>query len=168
MKRRLTTFFRLTLLMAVMAVGSIFSLRAEDSGEYLVVIPQSGEQYTVKMTDVDRITLDANQVVVSTNSGQTKSYAYGDVDRILIGANSSGIRDITAHGNIAVWPTIVTSTLHIAGAEAGTSVKVFDVSGKLVAQSTTTADTLELSLGNAPAGICIVCVGKHTVRIVKK
>lgn len=168
MKRRLTTFFRLTLLGAVMAVGSVFTMRAEERGEYIVVIPQSGEQYTVKMADVNRITLGEQEVVVSTNSGQTKSYGYGDVDRILIGANTDGILDITAGGNIAVWPTLVSSTLHIAGAEAGTPVKVFDVSGKPVAESKTTSDTLELNLESAPAGICIVCIGKHTVRIVKK
>lgn len=168
MKRRLTTFLRLTLLVAVMAVGSVFSLGAQEHGEYVVVIPQSGEQYTVKMDDVDRITLGDREVTVSTNSGQTKSYGYGDVDRILIGAKTDGIRTITAGGNIAVWPTLVTSTLHIAGAEAGIPVKVFDVSGKLVSESKTTTDTLELNLENAPAGICIVCIGNHTVRIVKK
>lgn len=113
-----------------MAVGSVFTMRAEERGEHIVVIPQSGEQYTVKMADVDRITLGEQEMVVSTNSGQTKSYGYGDVDRILIGAKTDGILDITAGGNIAVWPKLVTSTLHIAGVEAGTPVKVFDMSGK--------------------------------------
>ena len=50
-----------------MAVGSVFTMRAEERGEYIVVIPQSGEQYTVKMADVDRITLGEQEVVVSTN-----------------------------------------------------------------------------------------------------
>lgn len=168
MKKRLTTFLRLTLL-AVLAAGSFLGVRAEEQrGEWLIVIPQSGDSYSVKMADVDRINLGTNQVTVVTNSGDKKSYGYNEVDRIKIAAQPVGISQITSEGNIAVWPTIVTSTLHIAGAAEGTPVMVYDMSGILVAEGKASSETLDLNLRNASAGVCIVKVGNKTVRIVKK
>ena len=166
MKKLFTHQIRHALAIAAIAAMSALPLRAD--GDSVIVLAKDGTSYTAKIADVKRIDLGADALVISTTGDVSTTYQYSDVDRILIGADADGIEGITSGGNIAIWPTVVTDNLNIAGAEAGTPVKVYGINGSLVAAGTTAEGTLSLDLSSAPAGVCIVNVGTKTVKIIKK
>lgn len=159
------------LLRHALAVGAIVAapmLAWAGTGDYVVVLTQDGGSYETRISDISRIALGADKLSVVTADGST-DYSYSDIDRIDVGANSASIEAITAEGNVAVWPTPVTDLLHVNGAEAATPVKVYAVNGALVASGVTAADgSLTLDLTAAPAGVCVVAIGSHAVKVIKK
>ena len=166
MKRTLPQLIQHALTVAAVVAVSIFSAHAE--GDSVTILAKDGTSFTAKIADVKRIDLGTDEVVLSTESGESATYSYADVDRIMIGATPAGISDITAQGNVAVWPTTVSSTLNIAGAEPGTTVNVYGINGALIATAKATDGTLSIDLSGAPAGVCIVSIGNHSVKIIKK
>jgi len=150
---------------AIMAIGVV---SASASGDSVVILAKDGTSYTAKMAEVKKIDLGVTGLVLTTTAGGEATYAYADVDRILIGADAAGITDVVAGGEIAVWPTVVTDVVNVAGAEAGTPVKVFALNGSLVASATASDGTLTVNMAGAPSGVCIVAIGDKSVKIIKK
>ena len=155
----------------VLAMGAVVAapmLAWAGTGDYVVVLTKAGTSFETRISELDRISLGADKLSVITADGST-DYDYSDIDRIDLGANSAAIEAITADGSIAVWPSPVTDFLHVNGAEAATAVKVYAVSGALVASGVTTADgSLSLDLTAAPAGVCVVTIGSQAVKVIKK
>lgn len=167
MRKNRTSFLRLALAVILMAASSVFCLTA--AADSVIVITGSGDTYTVKLSDVDKIMLNADGLVLNATNGDSKAYRYSDVDRITItDATLTGIKNIVKPGDIAVWPTIVTSSVNISGAPEGTAVKLFDANGRLLSNTTAADGTLSLDLSSAQSGMYIVCIGKHTVKVIKK
>lgn len=134
----------------------------------VAVIKADGSTHHVELADIHRIDVGAAGVTVHTLSGQSTDHAYGDIERIDIGVASSGIADIISDGaTTAVWPTIVDTSVNIAGAPVGTPVKVFSSNGAAVASATTGEGTLSIDLQHVAAGTYIVTVGQKSVKIVK-
>jgi len=166
MERTLPKLLKHALVTAVLVAASAIPAHAEDDS--VIILAKDGTSFTAKIADVKRIDLGTDNLELSTGDGNSVSYSYSDVDRIMIGATPAGIADITGNGDIAIWPTAVTSTLHIAGAEAGTPVMVYGINGTLVASATAGNSTLSLDISAAQPGVCIVNVGTKTVKIIKK
>lgn len=139
-----------------------------EGGDAVVVIAKDGSTFEVQISQVDRIGFGSTQLTVSTTGGETDAIDYKDVDRVLIGAKRQGIADLTAGGNIAVWPTVVESAVNIAGAPAGTPVRVFTSGGALVGSAVCGETGTSLDISAAPSGVCIVAVGDKSVKIIKK
>ena len=165
MKKTFTRHLKHAFIVAVAAAAAHPAVAAGDS---VVVLGKDGSQYTVLMSDVKRISLGSADLVLETRDGSPATYLYSAVDRILIGADGAGIADISAEGDIAVWPTVVDDILNIAGAETGTVISVYGINGSLVASATTAEGTTSINLSAAPAGMCIVSIGGKTVKIIKK
>lgn len=145
------------------------SLTAQEQGTAVVVIGKDGSRHEVMISDVDRIEFGELSFTLHRIAPEPCSaHAYADIDRILIGADRASVSDLTAGGNIAVWPTAVESTLNVAGTEPGTHIAVYDLGGALAASARTTADTASLDLSALTPGVYVVAVGKHTVKIIKK
>lgn len=154
---------------AIAATVAVSALPANAEGDSVIILAKDGSSYVAKMVDVKRIELGDDGLVLNTAGDASRAtYLYTEVDRILIGAQADGMENVTADGNIAIWPTAVTSTLNIAGAEAGTPVRVYGVNGSLVASSSTTEGVLSIDLSSVSPGVCIVSVGTKTVKIIKK
>lgn len=166
MKKSLFSYTRVLLAAAAIVVGCA-AARAEATVG-VIVVKADGSNYELELAQVDRISFGASGVSLVSTSGETEEFAYADVDRIMLASPLSAIRDITSRGDIAVWPTAVHSTVNIAGAEPGTEVRVYSLGGSLVASGRCQDGTLSLDLSSAPAGVCIVAVGNHTVKIIKK
>ena len=89
--------------------------------------------------------------------------------QILIGDAVSGIISTLAEGELAVWPTVTDGTLNITGAQAGTAVNVFSVGGSLLLSAKVADDgSALLDLSPIPSGLCVVTVGRHSVKVIKK
>lgn len=167
MNKLFTQLLRHTFAIAATVAVSVLPAYAE--GDSVIILAKDGTSYVAKMADVKRIELGDDGILVSASGDVTPAtYLYTEVDRILIGAQADGIEDVTANGNIAIWPTAVTSTLYVAGAEAGTHVKVYGVNGTLVGSARATEGILSIDLSSAPTGVCIVNAGTKTVKIIKK
>lgn len=156
-------------LIAAAAALSGLSANAESLG--VAVISTDGSVSSVEIEKIERIDILPEAIKIVQTGGEENSYSINDINRIDIGVKvtPSGIQQITNEGNIAVWPTAVTSTLNISGAKSDTPVQVFNAAGQCVANAKTTADTtLSLDLSNLPTGPYIVTVADKSIKIIKK
>ena len=150
------------------AVLTIMPALAFSQTKALILLTKDGSTYEFALKDVDRINFNAQTVEMLTVAGTGQSIAYSDIDRISFGSTQSGISDLVKGGNIAVYPSVTSGPLTIAGAEAGTDISVFDINGTLVSQTRATDSALTLDLSDAASGVMIVRIGNHTVKIIKK
>ncbi len=150
------------------ALLTVVSVPAFAQGDKVILLEKDGTCYELAIADTERINFKEQTVEFVAKSGAEKSVAYADVNRILIGGTLSGIQNLINDGKIAVYPAITDGAVSVAGAEAGTSVRVYSVGGVLVAQAVSAGDVLSLDLSGAPAGALFVQIGNHTVKIIKK
>jgi len=150
------------------AVLTIMPALAFSQAKAVILLAKDGSTYEFALKDINRINFNAQTVEMVTTSGSEKSIAYTDIDRISFGSAQSGISNLVKDGNIAVYPTVTSGPLTIAGAEAGTEISVFDIKGSLVRQTRATDSALTLDLSDVASGIVIVRIGNHTVKIIKK
>lgn len=149
---------------AFLATAPLAALAEENC---VVMLAKDGTSYSLPIKDVNRINFGAAQVELLGNNGESNSLAYGSVDRILLNAELTAIDQIRK-GDIAVYPTVTTGTLTVAGVEKGTEIAVFDLSGRCVEKLVAASETLSLNLSSAAPGALIVKVGTRSVKIIKK
>jgi len=154
--------------MAVAAVLAAVPIAAAGQGNTVVMLAKDGSTYELALSDVSRINFGAGAVELVGKSGDSKSMPYADVNRILIGGVPSGIADLIAKGEIAVYPSVTTGPLTITGADAGTEVSVYDLNGVMVCKAVATDAPLNLDLKDARPGMLIVRVGAYPVKIIKR
>lgn len=152
----------MTMLLAVMPVAAIAEEKA------VVMLAKDGTSYEVTLNEDTRISLGQGDVTLSGAAGKEKTLPYGEIDRILIGTAASGVSDLIANGEIAVYPSVTEGPLTIAGAEAGTEISVYDINGSLVQKACAADAPLTLDLSGAQAGVMIVRIGNYPVKIIKK
>lgn len=162
--RNITSKVRHAAIAAVLASVPTCALAA---GEMVAVIAADGTVHEVALVNVDRINLTDSGVELIVNEGADVSLPYADVERIDIGV-AAGIADITAQGNVAVYPTVTSGHITVAGAVPGARVDVYDMSGRCLVRTVAAGDPVNLDLSAAPAGYLIVNVGAHSVKIIKK
>lgn len=156
---------------AVFGLAALAPQTATCESVGVAIVKTDGTTHHVVFEDIDRIEIGSGSVTVHHATSATTTHDMADIERIDIGVSglSSGIADAVAEGSIAVWPTVVESSINIAGAVADTTVNVFSINGRNVASAKTDADgSASVNLAGLPAGHYIVAVGAHTVKIVKK
>lgn len=131
------------------------------------ILATDGSVREIALPDLDRLEIGSGQVTLRTTDGNSEARLMEDIDRIMIGTEVSSVTTLLHPGEIAVWPTAVTSTVNIAGAASGTAVAVWSAAGIRVASARCGEDTLSLDLSALPAGVYIVTVGQKSVKISK-
>ena len=165
MKRPITKFLKKAAIAAALAMMPAAALASEAA---VVMLAKNGSTYQIALSDVDRISFNAATVELTGKTGQDNSMAYADIDRILIGAPLSGLADLIAEGEIAVYPSVTEGPLTVTGAEAGTDISVYDLNGVKVYHTRAAGETLTLDLGAVHPGIMVVRIGGRSVKIIKK
>ncbi len=165
MKHHIPEFLTKAVMASVLALMPLAAFAQEKA---VVMLAKDGSTYELAMSAVSRIDFGQTEVTMSGTAGQSKAMSYTDIDRILIGAPKSGLADLIARGEVAVYPSVTTGPLTIEGVEAGTEIAVYDLNGMLVKQTRAADTTVQLDLSGAAAGMMIVRVGKHPVKIIKK
>lgn len=151
-------------LLAAIAVSAP-ALAAEPG---IVVIDTDGSQQEIPLSTLDRISFGASQLTVQTKDGQDPlQYSYSSIDRIMIGKAVSSLAPLTAEGRMAVWPTVASSTVNVAGVPEGATVSVYSADGSLVTSATAGEGTATLDISSARPGLCIVTIGSQSVKIIK-
>lgn len=161
-----TTTLKSLLIASIMGVAFSTAASAADKG--VIVIARDGSQHEVVFDNLKHIEIGSTAVTVHHVDGTTHTREIGDIDRLMIGAATSGINDIVDNGNIAVWPTTVTESVNIAGATAGATVTVADINGRTFTSELDSDGRATINVASMPAGILIVNVDNHTVKIIKK
>ena len=135
----------------------------------VVVIASNGDRTEVALPDVQRIDIGTEGITLHHAGQDPVSVEYGSLDRILIGAETNAVQSIMKEGDICVWPTAVTDRISVTGAPAGTTISVFAADGRQLAATKASAGApADIDMSAAPAGVYVVTVGKHSVKVIKK
>lgn len=145
----------------------ILAAAASANAGNVIVITKGGDQYEVEVANFDRISFGETSLQMIPKSGDDTTVPYADVEKILFNS-TSGISGIVKDGNIAVWPKTVSDVLYVSGAPEGTRVAVYSQNGMLITSGVANGETLTLDLQAAPSGVCVVSVGKESVKIIKR
>lgn len=165
MNHLISNFLKKAAVASALALMPLLAFAQENA---VVMLGKDGSTYELALSQVSRITFGASEVTLTGTAGQSKAMPYADINRILIGAPKSGIADLIAKGEVAVYPSVTTGPLTIEGVDAGTEIAVYDLNGILVRQISATDTTVQLDLSDVASGMMIVRVGKHPVKIIKK
>lgn len=151
---------------ALLAASAVFTAMAEKA---VAIVAPDGTVSEISLEQLDRIEIGPDAVTVRDNAGNTEQHKISEIERINIGTEFSGIREIIAAGNTAVWPTETKSTVNVAGAKPSTPVNLYSIRGLLQAQTVTDSEgTALLSLDRLAPGLYILNIGNYTVKITKK
>ncbi|MDE7466793.1 MAG: T9SS type A sorting domain-containing protein [Muribaculaceae bacterium] len=145
----------------VMATGTVWAEKA------VVVVGVDGTQRAEMISDIDRINIGNSALTIVSTDNQSTTINYSDIDRVLIGEEWKAVQDITAPGELAVWPTMTTTTVNISGASAGDPIKVFNLDGAAVIATEAADGLTTIDISAQPAGIYILTVHNQSVKIVK-
>ncbi len=157
----------LKLLIVVVMTMSVSVIRAAGD-KAVVLISADGSQRQEILTNVDRITLDASSLTLTTIDGKSETVAYNDIDRILIGSEWTSVKQLTVNGEIAVWPTSTTDIVNVGGIEPGERVMITDTKGATVVNAQASDEIISVSLSHLPSGLYILTVKDKSVKIIKK
>ena len=154
---------------AVIAFATIAAPLGHAGEKGVVVIAKDGTRPEAILPDIDRIDIGAASLTLHQLSGAKAEVAYADVDHILIGADVTAVKEIIKPGEIAVWPTKVTTSVNATGLEAGASMLVHNLNGQLIGSAIAGDEgTASIDLSAAAAGVYVVSAGKHTVKVIKQ
>ncbi len=135
----------------------------------VVVISKDGTQKELILPEVDRMEINTGGIVLLGKNGSRTETSYDDLDRVLIGADRSAIASITSPGEIAVWPTRTASDVNVSGANPETAITIHDMGGALRIRTVASADgTASIDLSQLQAGIYILHVDNHSVKLIKE
>ena len=154
MKHPIPEFLKKAVMASVLALMPAAAIAQEQA---VVMLGKDGSTYELALSEVSRIDFGTTGVTLTGTAGQSKAMPYADINRILIGSPKSGIADLIAKGEVAVYPSVTAGPLTIEGVE-----------GILVRQTRAADTTVQLDLSDVAAGMMIVRVGKYPVKIIKK
>ena len=141
---------------------------ASAQGNSVVMLAKDGTTYELALDRVSTIDFKSTEVLLNGKGGEVKAMPYADIKKIIIGSDGAGLTELTANGEIAVWPSPTTGPLQITGVETGTRILAYDQKGILVASATAADTTVALDITNATTGIVVLKIGDKTVKVIKK
>lgn len=155
---------RLVLLLATIFVAS-FTARAEQTEQewYLetdteVSIPMSGVAFLLAADD------DTHFSVVTVDNT-----SYDGITRATFAQHSTtGLGHVSVSDEIAVFPTMVNSTLNILGCKSGAAVQVVSLAGQTVISATVDGSDAAIDVSNLAPGCYLLKVGKQAVKFIKR
>ncbi|MDE6300470.1 MAG: T9SS type A sorting domain-containing protein [Muribaculaceae bacterium] len=150
-----------------LALGMLFAVGVASAEKAVVVITADGTQRGVMLDDVDRIELGSDALTVQTASGTSETVQYSEINRVLIGSEWQSVKQLTAPGEIAVWPVTTNDLVNVSGLSDGEIVRVYALDGALALQVDAVSGLTTVSLAQLPAGIYVLTAHNQSVKIVK-
>ena len=108
---------------------------------------------------VTKMTFEGSNVVLHFNDQSTQT---ADMSAVVLTLDLSGVDAI---GSLK---TTVTDKLDISGLASGTSIAIYDASGRLALSAKATGSNTMLSLKTLGSGIYVMKAGKQVVKFVKR
>jgi hypothetical protein len=128
----------------------------------------NGEIVSFTLDQAPRITYTEQDVTVTYTDG-TLTYGMADIARLTLGdASSTGIENLPAAKAVGTI-SCVGGTFRFEGFPAGSSVRLFNLSGQLVRTTAIESDgNGEASISELPAGTYVVTVKGQTYKFNKR
>ena len=150
-----------------MSVAAFMTLGAQ-AEKGVVVIAKNGATTEISFPSIGRIDVGTTGLTLLSSDGKTRSISYADLDKVMIGQELSAVNNIICEGDIAVWPTCVSTTVNIAGIAVGTSVELYSLGGARVATAVAGSDNAaSLDMTGCAPGVYIVSTQGRSVKIIK-
>ncbi len=106
---------------------------------------------------------DGDQIYVTFDDG---TGVWFSMDQVALSFSShTGLNSVASFGKLSV---AVGNTLEVTGIVPGCTLQVFDVRGRLVAQTLSTAGFCTVDISALEPGVFILRAGKETVKFVKR
>ena len=149
-----------------------------DAGEQVLVTPTSESPWTGSITIPPgtaagqvRMRVRLHDSVLTPNVTPCGTSSFGQVEDYTLNIATLAVSDANK-SQIKVYPNPVVDALNIDAAYKVTSVKVFDLSGKVVSTYSLNQVKNQVNLGKLTPGVYMVTIqtekGIETVKIVKK
>lgn len=143
---------------------------ADDTTACVVVVGKDGKTVSHPLAATDRIALDALSFTVYDKDGKSTSHEYETTDRILIGAAAGALdAKLIADAQLAVWPTVTSSVLHVSGQIP--AVSIYSTAGALMETVQLPGDgsTADIDVSAyAPGAYIIAAPNQPSVKFIKK
>lgn len=164
MKNLFSTPWRLAL--GALMLSSALCAPAQEPG--VVILYANGDTHTHPISTVTRMEIGSGEVTM-VHSGGSEKHLMADIDRIKIGELVSGLKELPAGAEAAVWPTVVADGFNVLPSD-DTEVAVHDMNGRLVAgpQKAAKGETLAVDASALAKGYYVVSFSGKTVKIVKQ
>ena len=151
--------------LVVLAFACAMSAMAQEKA--VVIVSADGSQRQEVLDRVDRIEIGRSALTLKSVGGKSETLDYKDIDRILIGAEYDAVKQIAASDEIAVWPTVTSDRINVSGLTEGETISIVDLKGSTVMQAVASEGLSSLSLRSLPAGIYLLSVRNHSVKLIK-
>ena len=154
------TFFRSTLMALLLLTATV--IRASDV-QYLTIMVQ-GKPVSFALSDKPVITYQNNQLVVTT-AEETVEISVAEISGTGFSETSTAIRNLMSGGK----PQVECGRVCFSDLTPGTSVQVFTIDGRSVAEAKADADgTALVSLSEFPKGTYLLKTGRQTIKMINK
>lgn len=154
-------YFLTTLLCCAMAHTAM----ATDNGE-VNVLYLDGSSHIVKMTQIEKIEVEGDQVNVVTKDGATK-HLISNINRIELGNGYTDIKQLKAkQANITVRSNGY--VISAEGMDDGTTLEVYAQDGKLMGKTIAKDGKATINAQAMNNGMYIVKAGSYSLKMVKK
>ncbi len=157
-------------ILALIAATLFSALSFADNAEYIHVIKLDKSDYVKALSLIGRIQFTDNQLTVVDNTADANvlfSCNINDAKTIVFNndAQPTILAQIAQDSPITVkaYPNPASEYLTISGLDEGQTIRLFDLQGKTVMQTTNTT----LSLSGLPAGVYLLQAGQQVVKVVK-
>lgn len=155
-------------LIATLAILLPTVVRAEEV-PCIVVVDKNGKSVATPMSETSRLSFGNDGFMVSDKQGGSRNYSYNDVEKIEIGKLAeSAIRELVVEAKLAVWPTIASERINVAGSDITGGISIYSLSGQLMNHIIPSSEEVSIDISGLASGYYLVKAGKSTVKIIKK
>jgi hypothetical protein len=153
----------------ILLLGLFLAIFANVKSDNLYVYGTDGSKQSFVLSEVHKLTLSTDALVVNLKSGNPVSVAYNNLHFFsLRDYDYTSIRTVSDAETLKVFPNPVADELTLANTEGITSIKVLNLQGRLLLQLTPGGQEVKVSMASYPAGVYLVQIAGENGTSVKK
>lgn len=130
----------------------------------LVLVPRTGQERTRDISLIGKWVFQGEKLVLLDKSGNVLAAEETSAIRKIVFSDVASPVGNVADDALVVYPNPTQDILCISGADAHTSLRVFDLSGHVL----TTAHGAQINVSALPAGTYLLQIGTQVVRFIKQ
>ena len=135
-----------------------------DNFSYLT-ISQSGEETSFSISEISKITFDANNMIINMTNGENAQIPLASLSKMFF--SETGLTGITAASTNKPQISLSGGIIHV-NAPTGSIVTLFNMKGQAVKSITATHEDTQINVNGLTKGVYIVKVGDQAKKIMNK
>ena len=128
----------------------------------------SAQEQKFALAQVATVGFDATKMYLYDSEGtELGNTLLTDLDKIVFEEGElDGVEDLTA--KVHVYPNPTMESIVVSGMQAGQTLRVFSLDGKILSATTTTSGNTEVYVGNLSNGAYLLQIGAEVVKFIKE